>query len=1216
MQKFYFKQLLAAALLLCSIVVSAHDFVANNIYYNITSETNATVEVTFAGSNYSNYTSEYIDDVVIPSTVEYNGTAYTVTAITNDAFRDCKGIISIVIPSTVKSIGTYAFSGCISLESATVPNNVANIGEYAFNGCHLLNSFTIPAKTTTIERGVFKDCQKLTTVNIHNKVTSIGDEAFRNCRSLEGIELPNSITSITKYAFTGCSSLKSITIPNSVSAIRDSSFENCTSLESVSIPNSVTGINGYAFHNCKSLKNIVIPNSVSHIGNYAFDNCASLESVTLPQSITYISNHLIENCSSLKSITIPDNVTTIYSYAFRNCTNLENVIIPNSVIEIQPEAFQGCTSLKNINLPNSVREIGYHAFTDCKSLENIVIPSSLNYITNNTFEGCTNLKNVTLPNSITEIRINAFHNCTSLESVVIPNSVTKIGESAFKGCTNLKEAILSSNLTSIEAYAFEECTSLQEVSMAKGSIGEKAFYGCTSLSKVLLGDLVTSVGNNAFENCAELRTIDLGNGITYIGDKAFYNTKWWNSQADGVLYLDYWLIGIKNTKPTNNYTIPAGTVGIAANALSYSYEMTGINIPDGLKYINADAFKGCSGIKFLKLPSSIVSYDQYAFRDCGGIKEAYIDCPTVTDLRALSGIRDVFFGENVKTIKNDAFYNCKNLGSITISKNVATIESYAFSYCSGLASVLSYAKYINLYGSPFYGISSEATLTYPAGYDYSAWKGYFSNVVADNLLYLQIMLEDTQALLDTSIEGAHYGSYLPGTKQELQALVDELNSKLENESTDDEQAKSYVEQLKAGIDKFNSQIVSTYLNTLHITNTKALTKTETTLSVNMSNETEISSIQFDIYLPKGMTFTTDNSGNALVEMTTERTTEEKHTFEHAIQADGALRVICYSNSNDVFSGNKGEVFKVTVSAGEEMLDKTYDIEIKNITLSEANGIRKYDVPLSTSTIDVRTYITGDANGDRNIDVSDVTELVNYILTGSQENFNMNGGDANEDGIIDVADITTIISMILGTYEAPAPQAARAAATRADSDEISSGTSYISTSSEGETMLINVTNPVYEFSAIQFDLYLPEGIEITNDGEFYDIFLGSRTSSRKHSEPATAIQPDGAMRVVIYSNTNKLFSGTEGDVATINIKANGLEDGTYDFVIKNVILSAPGSKEVLADYAGTINVKNGTTGLTNIAAESTDGNIYDLSGRKVTGTVKGQMYIKNGRIFVE
>ena len=79
----------------------------NGIYYNLITKSGANVaEVTSNPSKYSG-------DIVIPSSVEYNGTQYSVIKICDSAFYDCGSLTSITIPNSVTSIGSSAFSGCI-----------------------------------------------------------------------------------------------------------------------------------------------------------------------------------------------------------------------------------------------------------------------------------------------------------------------------------------------------------------------------------------------------------------------------------------------------------------------------------------------------------------------------------------------------------------------------------------------------------------------------------------------------------------------------------------------------------------------------------------------------------------------------------------------------------------------------------------------------------------------------------------------------------------------------------------------------------------------------------------------------------------------------------------------------------------------------------------------------------------------------------------------
>ena len=235
-------------MLLLGVQAHAYDFEINGIYYS--KDSSNTVYVT-SGSN------KYTGSVVIPSSVIYQGTSYSVASIGNSAFRDCPGLTSV-----------------------TIPNSVTSIGE-----------------------GAFYDCSGLTSVTILNSVTSIGNKAFEYCSSLTSVIIPNSVTSIGNYAFSNCSGLTSVTIPNSVTGIGEATFYNCSSLTSMTIPNSVKSIGYLAFYGCSGLTSMTIPNSVKSVGQSAFTYCSGLTSVTIPISVTSIGNFAFWECNKLTSVT-------------------------------------------------------------------------------------------------------------------------------------------------------------------------------------------------------------------------------------------------------------------------------------------------------------------------------------------------------------------------------------------------------------------------------------------------------------------------------------------------------------------------------------------------------------------------------------------------------------------------------------------------------------------------------------------------------------------------------------------------------------------------------------------------------------------------------------------------------------------------------------------------------------------------------------------------
>ena len=136
-----------------------------------------------------------------------------------------KNIKKVVIKKGVTAIADFAFKGCKKLKEIILPSTLKKIGACAFEGCPIKN-ITIPKSVKSIEPGAFAG-SSIKSITIPKTVKKLGEGVFGNCKKLESITMPGNI-GVIKYeipdyeyqpkSFVGdsCKSLKKIKFTTSL----------------------------------------------------------------------------------------------------------------------------------------------------------------------------------------------------------------------------------------------------------------------------------------------------------------------------------------------------------------------------------------------------------------------------------------------------------------------------------------------------------------------------------------------------------------------------------------------------------------------------------------------------------------------------------------------------------------------------------------------------------------------------------------------------------------------------------------------------------------------------------------------------------------------------------------------------------------------------------------------------------------------------------------
>ena len=160
------------------------------------------------------------------------------------------------------------------MRNLIIPEGTEKIGNHWFWGS-MIESVMVPASVREIGTDAFYGCVDLKCVNFapESRLEKVESTCFCNS-GIERIAIPKGVEEIPIGAFESCKSLKEVVFEtgSTLKKIGDYVFWYCTSLRSIQFPDCLETIGRYCFSD-SCLEDVVIPASVKNIEPWAFKHC-------------------------------------------------------------------------------------------------------------------------------------------------------------------------------------------------------------------------------------------------------------------------------------------------------------------------------------------------------------------------------------------------------------------------------------------------------------------------------------------------------------------------------------------------------------------------------------------------------------------------------------------------------------------------------------------------------------------------------------------------------------------------------------------------------------------------------------------------------------------------------------------------------------------------------------------------------------------------------